>query len=171
MNQFGVVFALLAVASVALSASVFPRDKFNEWEGRIVGGSIANPGQFPHQVSLRSSSNSHFCGGCISNKRWAISASHCTVGRTPANTRVVVGAQTRTDGTTYTVSAIQNHPDFDANTMENDISAIQTTEEIIFTALIRPVALASSNTAGKIYILPPCCSSLVPPNSLIIFLR
>lgn len=74
MFRFVVFCAFVASAySASLSGSpvIDP-----EWEGVIVGGSTATSGQFPHQVSLRSSGNAHFCGGFIINNRWVGSAAH-----------------------------------------------------------------------------------------------
>lgn len=50
--------------------------------GRIVGGSEASKGQFPHQVSLQWGmppliKNKHFCGGSIINELWILTAGHC----------------------------------------------------------------------------------------------
>jgi trypsin len=121
------------------------------WEGFIVGGSNAASGQFPYQVSLRSAANSHFCGGSIINSRWALSAAHCTIGRTTANTRVVVGTHLlNSGGISHTTSAIVNHPSYNANTLANDISVVQTAAAIGFTNLAQPMGLASAFTGGGI---------------------
>lgn len=48
---------------------------------RVVGGSNAEPGQFPYIVSLRrTSGNSHFCGGTIVSSFHIVTACHCTTG-------------------------------------------------------------------------------------------
>jgi secreted trypsin-like serine protease len=68
---------LLAVVASAYSASLSGSPVIDpEWEGVIVGGSNAGTTQFPHQVSLRSGANAHFCGGFIINNRWVGSAAH-----------------------------------------------------------------------------------------------
>lgn len=122
---------------------------YQEWEGRIVGGQTATPGQFPYQVSLRSAANSHFCGGFLINVRWVGSAAHCTINRSVVNINVIVGAQNRiTGGTTHSVSRIVNHPNYVASTLINDVSVIQTTNDIVETATVRRIALGSEFVTG-----------------------
>lgn len=122
---------------------------FQEWQGRIVGGQTAIPGQFPYQASVRGMDNRHFCGGYVINSRWVGSAAHCTITHNGANTIVVLGAQNRVvGGITHSVSRIVNHPNYVAITLFNDISLIQTVNEIIVTATVRPIPLGSAFISG-----------------------
>lgn len=141
--------SLIAVFKSFL-AVLDPDADYQEWKGRIVGGQTATPGQFPYQVSLRSAANSHFCGGFLISTRWIGSAAHCTINRSAGNVLVVVGAQHRvTGGTTYSVSRIVNHPNYSAQTLLNDISVIQTTNDVIEKETVRKIALGSEFvTAG-----------------------
>ncbi|HZI04866.1 MAG TPA: trypsin-like serine protease [Archangium sp.] len=43
----------------------------------IVGGTATTIGANPWQVSLQSSTGSHFCGGSILNENWILTAQHC----------------------------------------------------------------------------------------------
>ncbi|CAG0911229.1 unnamed protein product, partial [Cyprideis torosa] len=44
---------------------------------RIINGRNAQPGWFPHQVELLTSSNGHYCGGSIISREWVVTAAHC----------------------------------------------------------------------------------------------
>lgn len=122
---------------------------FSGWNGRIVGGSQASANQFPHQASLQSNANAHFCGAFIINNRWVGSAAHCTINRTPDNTRVRVGSNDRsTGGTLFQAITIRNHPDFDHFNIVNDVSTVQTAGIITFSIAVQPITLATSNTGA-----------------------
>jgi secreted trypsin-like serine protease len=47
--------------------------------GRIVGGNLADPAEYPSQVSIRSL-GSHGCGGTIISETWVLTAAHCLTG-------------------------------------------------------------------------------------------
>ncbi|KXJ70761.1 hypothetical protein RP20_CCG022542 [Aedes albopictus] len=139
MFRLSLLFVLLG-AAVVFGGTLSP--EFLEWEGRIVGGQNAASGQFPYQVSLRSSTNMHFCGASIINNRWVLSAAHCTVGRTLANTRVVVGTHLLlSGGLAHSSSRIINHGSYNSNTWANDVSLVQTASVIFFNTLAQPIGL------------------------------
>ncbi|XP_065084031.1 chymotrypsin-2-like [Ochlerotatus camptorhynchus] len=151
MNRLSLLFVL--VGAVAVFGTTLPAE-FLEWEGRIVGGQNANPGQFPHQVSLRSSNNAHFCGGSIFNTRYVLSAAHCTIGHTFADTRVVVGTHLlNSGGITHYSTRFIIHGSFNPNTLANDILLVQTAPPIAFNYFVQPIALGPTYITTASYAL------------------
>lgn len=83
--------------------------------------------------------------------RWVVSAAHCTIGRSGANTIVVVGAISRTTGgTSHGVSRIVNHPSYNSNTLANDISLLETSTAVATTANVAPAVLGSGFVGGGV---------------------
>lgn len=103
-------------------------------------------------VSLRSAANAHFCGGSIHNSRWILSSAHCTIGRTSANTLSVVGSVRLDDeGITHTTMLIMNHPNYNADTFNNDISLLWTETELIFSETVQPIPLGTTNIGSNVF--------------------
>ncbi|KAK2864309.1 hypothetical protein Q7C36_003463 [Tachysurus vachellii] len=45
--------------------------------GRIVGGCTSKPHSWPWQISLRTTTGLHFCGGTLIDAQWVLTAAHC----------------------------------------------------------------------------------------------
>lgn len=140
------VLFVLALAAIA-SASPLPEDFVDPF---IVGGTNAALGQYPYQVSLRSS-GSHFCGGSIINNRWVLSAAHCTIGRGQSSITLVVGTVLlNSGGASHVSSRIINHPDYNSQTIANDVSVVQSATTIVFNTNVQAIALGSAFIGGGI---------------------
>lgn len=75
-----------------------------------------------------------------------LTAAHCTIGRSPSNTRIRVGTNSRTSGgQQHNVAAIRNHPMYNSYTMANDVATVQITGQFTFNNLVRVIPLASVN--------------------------
>lgn len=130
--------ALLFVSCLALVCAV-PLDEAHN--GRIVGGDIAQPGQFPYQVSLRDVQIGHVCGGAIVAARWAVTAQHCTVPYydNRENVVIVTAGHSIQSGVEYPVEIIIQHEHFEAGSLTNDISMVRTTFAIQFNELVSAI--------------------------------
>ncbi|XP_032671107.1 serine protease 53-like [Odontomachus brunneus] len=114
----------------------------------IVGGNVASPGQFPYQVSLQLYGN-HFCGGTIISNRHVVTAAHCMP--SPANTNgltVVTGTNDiENGGQVHQIMCIQVHPEYNPNTVSNDIALITLAEPMTFSGLQQSIFPATSDPA------------------------
>ncbi|GAB0090073.1 Peptidase S1 domain-containing protein [Sergentomyia squamirostris] len=119
-------------------------------EGYIVGGSNAARGQFPYQVSLRNLASIHFCGGAIISDWWILTAAHCISDRTASSINAFIGSHLLSEAVSMGVSALVIHPQFNENTMINDIAVTRTREAIVYSNLIQPIALGSGYIGGSI---------------------
>ncbi|XP_038209471.1 chymotrypsin-2-like [Zerene cesonia] len=114
---------------------------------KIIGGDDAPDKAIPYQASLRRLSNSHFCGGCILNKRWILTAAHCAVEFTADTMRVVVGSNKLVGGgQTYDVEQVISHENYDETKIINDIALIKVAADIEFSDHVQPIALPTKNT-------------------------
>jgi len=148
--MFAQLFFLTALIGVTFAAvpveiriPYLESGAFAQWSGRIVGGQTAQPHQFPYQVSLRSATNSHFCGASIVAENWVLTAAHCTINRSTANTISVVNAHHfSADGTPYATQRIVNHEGYDSSVLTNDIALVQTVQNILFSDTVQPIAIS-----------------------------
>lgn len=120
-------------------------------EERMIGGQNATIFQFPHQARLHFEQRSNqLCGGSIISYRFVLTVAHCTIGRwaIPVNVQVVVGPLH--NGTRYALDTIVNHPNYEAHTLENDISVLRTTKTIAFSYFVQSIALPKYDAAGNL---------------------
>merc|ERR1712130_418728 len=100
---------------------------------RIVGGKEVNPkGKLPYQVYFRGcmpDGRCGMCGGTIVNKKFVITAAHCYDSRMTSFT-VIVGEHNLCDGLTneggkaIKVKKMTLHPDYNKDTISNDIAGV-----------------------------------------------
>ncbi|XP_008212399.1 serine protease 120 isoform X2 [Nasonia vitripennis] len=112
---------------------------------KIVGGTAAEDGQFPYQVSLRLN-NRHFCGGSILNKRWILTAAHCLAGFNNTAISAVVGTNyLDKGGDKYQSKRIIAHPMYNSLMIRNDVGLIELDKDIVFGDKVQPVKLPESD--------------------------
>ncbi|KAE8621377.1 hypothetical protein XENTR_v10004802 [Xenopus tropicalis] len=120
----------------------------NSVTGRIVGGTYANLGIWPWQVSVRYNTGL-LCGGSIISPKWIVTAAHCVYGPYSSAPGWKVFAGTLTlpsyyDPSGYSVERIITHPGFYSVTYNNDIALMKLSNGITFGYSIQPVCLPNS---------------------------
>ncbi|CAH2068280.1 unnamed protein product, partial [Iphiclides podalirius] len=138
-----VIFSIVS----GIRGYILPAYDFYLPNPKIVGGENAPEGSIPYQASLRSMSNSHFCGGTILSDRWILTAAHCTVGKTDRTMIVVVGTNSLlAGGGQYNVEKIVVHEHYDGVLIYNDVSLVKVATEIEFSERVQPIELPQENT-------------------------
>ncbi|XP_076993135.1 transmembrane protease serine 11D-like [Tamandua tetradactyla] len=110
-------------------------------EERIIGGTKAEEGDWPWQVSLQRN-NMHVCGGSLIGSTWILTAAHCF--RSSSNPRqwiVAFGLSTISPTMRIRVRRIVVHGNYDPSTRENDIALMQLERRVSFTRNIHTVCL------------------------------
>merc|ERR1711982_228337 len=118
--------ACLAVASARTFSKKALSTPLARGGGRIVGGTDAYPGEFPHQIMLtRGVGGSLMCGGSIVGSNKVITAGHCCDGMSAHKLGVEVGShnlyEDDPDQESFAVSDVGLHEDYDSWNINNDI--------------------------------------------------
>jgi len=149
MNRFLALLSLslACVAVVGKIALPLPLSQ-QVGVGRIVGGEVAEDGEFPWQVSLRSVGTlgaTHFCGGSILSENWVVTAAHCCAGQIPATMHVVAGGiklnSPEGEEERVNVNKIIGHPDYNNRDLTNDICLLKLATPLEWTDFVQPIAL------------------------------
>ncbi|XP_055604200.1 collagenase-like [Uranotaenia lowii] len=136
-NKFVNTLVVLLVSVIGFTR---PED-----DSRIVNGQNAEFGQFPYQalLLLEMPDGRSLCGGSLISDRWVLAAGHCTDDASAVEVRLgLIDRSYTDDGSLVLVSNdFFEHPDFDRETLKNDIALIHLPEIVKFTDRISPVEL------------------------------
>jgi trypsin len=134
---------------ILLVVGVFAQQTFAEEPEAIVGGTLAAPGEFPHQCSLRVSGN-HICGCSIIGPNTILTAAHCVYNIVYApynNFKIATGTTSVSGGQLHTVRTVHVHPDYVDSVnyaWVNDIAVIKLAASIQYNTYQSPIALTNS---------------------------
>merc|ERR1711964_904339 len=122
---------LLTIVAVATGAPKFSKKALStplsRGGGRIVGGTEAYAGEFPHQIALLRGGvgGSLMCGGSLVKDNMVVTAAHCCDGQSASRLGVRVGSHKLhsddEDQADIAVSKVIVHENYDDWTISNDI--------------------------------------------------
>ncbi|XP_063913806.1 brachyurin-like [Zophobas morio] len=110
---------------------------------RIIGGQEAFAGQFPFAaaVHVQTTDSKFFCGGALTGNDWVITAGHCVYNGVLFTIQLGSNHLESDDSGRMTIatSTYILHPDFNPDTIENDIGLIKFRRPINYTIYLNPV--------------------------------
>jgi len=126
----------------------------NPGRNRIVGGHEAAENEWPWQVALFID-DAWFCGGSLISDEYVMTAAHCADGANYFD--IMAGAHdVRASSEPHRVEITSyegfTHPDWDPNTLENDIALVRLPEKIEFNEYIRPACLPPAEDESNGYV-------------------
>lgn len=129
---YAVVALLLALTAVAASAAPSGADN----SAKIYLGSDAPADKYPFMVALLENATGddfqdQFCGGSLVGSEYVLTAAHCLFDTPEEATQVLIGIRDLSDHTKARQDArlIILHPDFDPETLRNDLALIVIDEQ------------------------------------------
>lgn len=118
---------------------------------KIVGGSPARNHQFPWQASITScvGRSCSICGGSLISPRYVLTAAHCTEG--VSTFTIGLGSNTRKRPAVSLTSRVKiEHPQYNSQTLSNDISIIRLPREVTLNSAVQTIALPSSSISSLV---------------------
>ncbi|XP_064611960.1 fibrinolytic enzyme, isozyme C-like [Liolophura sinensis] len=126
--------SLFSLTGFALCGAFHDPTPSGNSNARIVGGTPADVGAYPWQLSLELRQLglfwSHICGAVLINQNTALTAAHCVERQSTSNLRVIAGVTDRSSSSnkqTIYVSSVTMHPGWDTNGAgyPNDIAILK----------------------------------------------
>ncbi|CAG9830464.1 unnamed protein product [Diabrotica balteata] len=121
-------------------------------ETSLIGGMLAENGEFPHMVQIaysKSNTTKYLCSGFIISKNYILTAAHCVndEGRNkPQFVRAgVTDVNDVSNEQVRSIDSIIIHPEFKRPAIYNDIALIKVTEDFNFNKFVNPICLYTSD--------------------------
>src|SRR5436190_16822705 len=136
------LLAVAACASILVVGSLPTAGAAPRAHSSIVGGTPANPAQFPYAVAIFRKGHMH-CSGSVIAPTKVLTAGHCVDGFNLANFQVIVGRpdlRNVATGQTIPVTSGRVHPDFEQTAL-HDVAVLNLAQP----TSVPPIALATAD--------------------------
>ncbi|XP_068238823.1 trypsin-1-like [Palaemon carinicauda] len=114
----------------------------------IIGGEVAEHGEFPYQVSVQHKGifgQIHVCGGSVLDKMYVLTSANCIESISAKNIRVIAGmtslAKDVDTKQEVRVTSKVIHEKYSSVTRDNDIALLKLEQELILNDLVRSIEL------------------------------
>ncbi|KAJ8011447.1 hypothetical protein DPEC_G00058310 [Dallia pectoralis] len=109
----------------------------------LVGGEVGKKGESPWQVLVLNAVGRFHCGGVLIDENWVLTAAHCLTNSQRFSVRLGDYERTHFEGTEVNVQVSKtfSHPEFNKETVDNDIALLRLSSPVTFTKYILPICL------------------------------
>jgi len=141
----------------------YPKELFSSIA--VVGGTIADPQEFPHMAALgfgdTTDDRDQFkCGGSLISEQWILTAAHChknSLGALATWARLgdldLVSKSDFSDPADYKIVQHVIHPDYKPRERYNDIALFRLETNVKFSSYVKPICLNSDESLKPIDVI------------------
>ncbi|XP_041697434.1 vitamin K-dependent protein C [Coregonus clupeaformis] len=111
----------------------------------LVGGEMGKKGESPWQALVLNARGKFHCGGVLIDENWVLTAAHCLTSSLRFSVRLGDYERYKLEGTEVTVPVIKtfSHPNYNKETVDNDIALLRLDSPVTFSEYILPACLPS----------------------------
>lgn len=129
-----------------------------KWQSRIIKGRNVRKDQLPYMVGIIQKHNTYLpmslCGGAIINNRVILTSASCIEDFTNELDKLIAilgsPSPSSTNSFRIKIDAVKIHPKYNSKTQAFDLALIRTSDEIVFSSLIQPIALPTSDLRDEV---------------------
>ncbi|XP_061097082.1 vitamin K-dependent protein C [Conger conger] len=115
----------------------------------LVGGEVGKKGESPWQVLILNDRGKFHCGGVLIDQSWVLTAAHCLETSNRFSVRLGDYERFKFEGTELTVAVDKavSHPDYNTETVDNDIALLRLKDAAHYSPFIVPACLPDRGLA------------------------